>query len=58
MNGHWLLNPAATSVKNATVFYYIYLAFLFCTCHNCMYLTVLKLKSSHNATAMLLAYYG
>jgi len=31
MNGHWLLNPIATSVKNATVFYldyYIHAAFL------------------------------
>ena len=52
MNEHCLLNPTATSVKTATVFFYIQATFLFSSCHayGCLYLTVLKLKSSHYAT--------
>ena len=56
MNGHCLLSPAVKIVKIATVFYYIHAGFMFCICHNCMYLTVLKLKSSHNATIVFVSY--
>ena len=37
MNGHWLLNPTAISMKNFTVFYYIHAAFLYSTCNCCLY---------------------
>ena len=56
MNGYWLLNPTAASVKNATVFYYIYATFLFSTCLSCVYVIALKLKSSHNATMAFVSY--
>ena len=56
MNGHCLLNPTATSRKNATVLYYIHATFLLSTCHNCVHITALKLRSSHNATMAIVSY--
>jgi len=37
-------DSTATSVKNATVLYYIHIAFLFNTCHCCLYVVALKLN--------------
>ena len=52
MNGRCLLNPTATSVKNAFVFMQHFVI----TCNNCMYVTVSKVKSSHNATMAFVSY--
>ena len=50
MNGHWLLNLIATSVKNTTVFYldyYIQAAFLLALVIIVCMLLQMKLRSSH-----------
>ena len=52
------MHPTATltSVKSATVFYYIRAKFLLSTCHSCMYVTAMKEKSSLNATIAFVSY--
>jgi len=57
MNGHWLLNPTATSVKMLLYSNIFMQDFCFALVMAvCIYIPAMKLKSSHNATMAFVSY--
>ena len=56
MNGSSLLNPITMSVKTPLYSNIFTQHFLLSTSHNCVYVTALGLKLSHNATISFVSY--